>query len=88
MTTLRLPYQVRLCGDFAMLSHFISISGGYSRGPSKWPCRPTSFLSLLAHTSAGGAAHQHDILADQWELAVWILRTGKSTRALLFSHWR
>lgn len=42
--TLRLPRLVRLCGDFAMQSHYLSISGGIHRCPGQWPCLPYRYI--------------------------------------------
>lgn len=41
----RLPYVVRFSGDFAMLAHMMSTSGGANRCPYWWPCAVSSFIS-------------------------------------------
>lgn len=70
---LRLPYRVRLCSDFAMLGHFLSISGGIHRCPGRWPCALMDYLSLLAQEHTRGAPRDPGILSRLWEMAVWAL---------------
>lgn len=43
---LRQPYIVRLCGDFAMLSHILSLTGGGDSHncPYFWPCLPPRYF--------------------------------------------
>lgn len=70
---LRLPYGVTLCGEFATLSHFMSVSGGTSRCPNWWPCAPTAVFSLAARSDAAGTVRDQSTISIQWALAVWIL---------------
>lgn len=73
---LRLPYFLHLCGDFAMLCHFLSLTGGSdeSRCPSWWLCEPRRYLSgAFWLCSPPGAARRPDTLSKHWLLVVWSL---------------
>lgn len=86
----RFPYLLRMCGDFAILCHFLSLTGGSDlhRCPSWWLCLPKMYLSallwLLTHPS--GEVRNPRTLSRHWELVVWTLArwaalsTGRATR--------
>lgn len=71
--TLRLPRLVRLCGDFAMQSHYLSISGGIHRCPGQWPCLPYRYMSLAALLLAPAEKRTPHTLSMLWEMAAWVL---------------
>lgn len=80
---LRLAYLVRLCGDFAMQGHFLSISGGIHRCPCRWLCLSRRYMSLAAQFLAPAKNRDPVTLAMLWEMAAWglarwcALRTGR-----------
>lgn len=44
---IRLPYRLRLCADFAILSHMLALTAGseFHCGPYWWDCLPGSYMS-------------------------------------------
>lgn len=74
---LRLPYFLRLCGDFAMLCHMLTLTGGGDahRCPYRWPCVPRQYMSVAAilGDEAVGTARCGRTLSQHWVLAVWVL---------------
>lgn len=84
---LRLPFFLRLCGDFAMLDHFLSLTGGSDkqRCPCWWPCTPRRYLSgAFWLASPSGQVRNPGVLCHHWLLVVWSLARWC---ALLRGHW-
>lgn len=73
----RFPYRVRMCGDFKMLCHFLSLTGGSDlhRCAAWWVCLPKKYLSALLWLllRPPGEVRNPATLSRHWELAVWIL---------------
>lgn len=85
--SLRLPFFLRLCGDFAMLDHFLSLTGGsdWNRCPSWWLCTPRRYLSgAFWLGGAAGEARNPGVLYKHWLLVVWSLARWC---ALQRGHW-
>lgn len=77
--SLRLPYSIRLCGEFAMLCHYLKLTGGGDalRCCYKWPCIPQTYLSVEMMLRAPGefdcgSARDAVTLRWQWGLIVWV----------------
>jgi len=70
-----LPYFIHVCGDFAMISHLLTLTGcgDVNRCPYLWPCMPASYLSALILDGGRAAVRDGPFLSNQWELAVWAL---------------
>lgn len=58
---LRPPYFVRMCGDFSMLRHIFSLTGGGDphRCPYVWPCVPPRNFSVAALLKNGSSGAGH-----------------------------
>lgn len=74
------PFRLLLCGDFSMLSHFLSLTGGSDaqRCPSWWLCIIRKYLSAsfwLSHPMElpPGEVRNPTSLSRHWELVVWML---------------
>lgn len=83
-----LPYFLRLCGDFAMLCHLLSLTGGsdQSRCPSWWLCVPHKYLSAAFWLSTPpGGPRLPNTLSQHWLLVVWSLARWCAT---LRGHWQ
>ena len=83
----RLPFLLWLCGDFAMISHLLTLTGGgdVNRCPFRWPCLPKGFLSGALLDGEAGCARDGSRLAAHWELVVWSLSRWCTLRR---SAWR
>lgn len=70
---LRFLFLLRLCGDFAMIAHFLTLTGcsDGSRCPYSWPCLPASYLSVALLTAVSGRSRDGSLLSAHWELVVW-----------------
>jgi len=70
-----LPFFIHVCGDFAMISHLLTLTGcgDVNRCPYMWPCMPASYLSALILDGGRAAPRDGPFLSNQWELAVWAL---------------
>jgi len=69
----RFLFLLRLCGDFAMLAHFLTLTGcsDVNRCPYKWPCLAAAYLSLSLLTATSGRIRDGGLLSAHWELVVW-----------------
>jgi len=70
---LSLPFFLRVCGDFALLAHVLTLTGcgDVSRCPYWWPCLPASYLSGSLLERGSGAGRDAAFLSSHWELVVW-----------------
>jgi len=83
----RFLYLLRLCGDFGILAHFLTLtdSSDVNRCPYRWPCLPEAYLSMALLASASGRARDSSLLPAHWELVVWGLSRWCTLRGGL---WR
>jgi len=79
---LRLPFLVRLCGDFAMLCHFLTLTGGgdVNRCPFRWPCWPAGYLSSSLLDGGTGDTRDGPLRSAHWELTIWSLARWSTLR--------
>jgi len=82
---LRFLFLLRLCGDFAIIAHFLTLNGcsAGSRLPYGWPCLTASYLSLL--TAVFGRRRDGSLLSAHWELVVSGLARWCTLRG---GHWQ
>jgi len=79
---LRLPFVVRLCGDFAMLCHFLTLTGGgdVNRCPFRWPCWPAGYLSSTLLDGGTGDVRDGQLLSAHLDLTIWSLARWSTLR--------
>lgn len=72
--SLRLKYHLRLCGDFAMLCHFLSLTGGRHvfRCPFRRSCTPATYLDVSTIHDTLATQQTTAQLSSHWELTVWV----------------
>jgi len=78
----RFLFLLRLCGDFAMIAHFPTLTGcsDASRYPYTWPCLPAAYLSVSLLAAVPGRGRDGGLLTAHWELVVWGLARWCSLR--------
>lgn len=94
---LKLPFILRLCGDFAMLCIFLTLTAGSDvhRCPSWWLCAPNRYMSgRLWLTEHVGEVRHAGTLSRHWELVIWTfarwcaLKDGRWSAASGFLSWK
>ena len=68
-----LPFFLRVCGDFALLAHVLTLTGcgDLSRCPYWWACLPASYLAGSVLERGLGAGQDAAFLSSHWDLVVW-----------------